>query len=97
MASEGLIRGKQGATWGELGGYWGGAPHGSYAFSSAESPNTTLPDRVYSCKTTTWPKAPCENGNAGGLVGRYCFAQLSPWRSQCGSVRRRGAVRQRQR
>lgn len=75
MASEGLIRGKTGATWGELGGYWGGAPHGSYAFSSAESPNTTVPDRVYSCKTTSWPKAPCENGNAGGLAGRYCFAR----------------------
>jgi prepilin-type processing-associated H-X9-DG protein len=75
MAGEGIIRGKTGATWGELGGYWGGAPHGSFAFSSAESPNTTVPDRVYSCKTTTWPKAPCENGNAGGLVGRYCFAR----------------------
>lgn len=75
LASEGIIRGSTGATWGELGGYWGGAPHGSFAFSSAEPPNTTVPDRVYSCKSTTWPKAPCENGNAGALVGRWCFAR----------------------
>lgn len=75
LSSEGMIRGSTGATWGELGGYWGGAPHGSFAFSSAEPPNTTVPDRVYSCKSTTWPNAPCENGNAGGLVGRWCFAR----------------------
>jgi prepilin-type N-terminal cleavage/methylation domain-containing protein len=75
LLSEGIIRGKTGACWGELGGYWGGAPHGSYAFSSAEPPNTTVPDRVYSCKSTTWPKAPCENGNAGGLSGRWNFAR----------------------
>jgi len=75
LASEGMIRGSTGATWGELGGYWGGAPHGSYAFSSAEPPNTTVPDRVYSCKSTTWPNAPCENGNAGGLTGRWNFAR----------------------
>jgi len=75
MASEGIIRGKQGATWGDIGGYWGGAPHGSFAFSSAESPNTTVPDRVYTCKTSTWPKAPCESGNTLGLPGRYNFAR----------------------
>ncbi|MFH1920175.1 MAG: DUF1559 domain-containing protein [Planctomycetota bacterium] len=75
LASEGMIRGSTGATWGELGGYWGGAPHGSYGFSSAEPPNTTVPDRPYSCKSTIWPNAPCENGNAGGLAGRWNFAR----------------------
>ncbi len=75
LASEGIIRGSTGATWGELGGYWGGAPHGSFGFSTGESPNTTIPDRVYSCKSTTFRKAPCENGNAGGLPGRYNFAR----------------------
>jgi len=75
MLSEGIIRGSTGATWGELGGYWGGAVHGAYAFSTGETPNTTVPDRAYSCKSTTWPKAPCENGNAGGLTGRYNFAR----------------------
>lgn len=74
MTSEGIIR-TGGAAWGELGGYWGGAPHGSFAFSTYEAPNTTVPDRVYSCKSTTFPNAPCEDGNAGGLSGRYNFAR----------------------
>lgn len=75
MVSEGIIRGSRGGGWGGLGGYWGGAPHGSYAFSTGEPPNTTIPDRVYSCKSTTFPRAPCENGNADGLPGRYNFAR----------------------
>lgn len=75
MMGEGIIRGSTGANWGELGGYWGGAPHGSYGFSTAGTPNTSVPDRVYSCKSTVWPNAPCENGNAGGLAGRWNFAR----------------------
>jgi len=78
LMSEGVIRNKL-AGWGDLGGIWGGAPHGAFAFSTAESPNTTVPDRVYSCKatlTTGAPNgAPCENGNAGGLPGRWVFAR----------------------
>jgi len=34
MASEGIIRGNAVGAWGELGGVWGGAPHGSYGFST---------------------------------------------------------------
>ena len=75
MASEGIIRGNSGSAWGEIGGYWGGAPHGSFGFSSFEVPNTTVADRVYSCKSTTWPQAPCENGSAGGLTGRWNYAR----------------------
>ncbi len=75
MASEGIIRGNGTGAWGELGGYWGGAPHGSYAFSTFQAPNTSVPDRVYSCKSTTFPNAPCENGNSGGLAGRWNFAR----------------------
>lgn len=75
MVSEGIIRGSRGGSWGGLGGYWGGAPHGAYGFSTGEPPNTTIPDRVYSCKSTTFPRAPCENGNADGLPGRYNFAR----------------------
>jgi prepilin-type N-terminal cleavage/methylation domain-containing protein/prepilin-type processing-associated H-X9-DG protein len=76
MTSEGIIRGNpSSAYWGELGGYWGGAPHGSYEFSTFQPPNTTVPDRVYSCKSTTWPGAPCEDGSAGGLSGRWNFAR----------------------
>ena len=75
LASETIIRGSRGGGWGGMGGYWGGAEHGSYGFSTAEPPNTTVPDRVYSCKSTTFPKSPCENGNAGGLTGRWNFAR----------------------
>jgi prepilin-type N-terminal cleavage/methylation domain-containing protein/prepilin-type processing-associated H-X9-DG protein len=79
MFSEGIIRGNGVGAWGELGGYWGGAPHGSYGFSTAAPPNTSVADRVYSCKATTLPAAPnfapCENGNAGGLPGRWNFAR----------------------
>ncbi len=79
ILSEGIIRGNTTGAWGELGGHWGGAPHGAFAFSTAESPNTSVPDRVYSCKATTFPGppkfAPCENGNAGGLAGRWNFAR----------------------
>jgi prepilin-type N-terminal cleavage/methylation domain-containing protein len=75
LASETIIRGSAGASWGGMGGYWGGAPHGSFGFSAAEPPNTSVPDRVYSCKSTTFRKSPCENGNAGGLAGRWNFAR----------------------
>jgi prepilin-type processing-associated H-X9-DG protein len=75
MASEGIIRPNGVGAWGELGGVWGGAPHGAYAFSAFEVPNTTVPDRVYSCKSTTIPGVPCENGFAGGLAGRWNFAR----------------------
>ncbi|MCC6418817.1 MAG: DUF1559 domain-containing protein [Gemmataceae bacterium] len=74
LTSEGILR-NGGGAWGELGSYWGGAVHGGYAFATFEAPNTTVPDRVYSCKSTTYPNAPCENGNAGGLPGRYNFAR----------------------
>jgi prepilin-type N-terminal cleavage/methylation domain-containing protein/prepilin-type processing-associated H-X9-DG protein len=76
LASEGIVRGTSTtAVWGEVGGYWGGAPHGAFGFSAFELPNTTVADRVYSCKSTTWPQAPCENGNAGGLAGRWNYAR----------------------
>ncbi|WP_116344575.1 DUF1559 domain-containing protein [Blastopirellula marina] len=45
--------------WGGAGGYWGGAPTGSYGFTTAQGPNTTVPDRIYECKTTTFEHAPC--------------------------------------
>lgn len=79
MGSEGIIRGNSAAAWGELGGVWGGAPHGSYGFSTFQLPNTSVADRVYSCKMTSLPgapnNAPCENGNSGGLAGRWNYAR----------------------
>jgi prepilin-type N-terminal cleavage/methylation domain-containing protein/prepilin-type processing-associated H-X9-DG protein len=74
MASENIVRPGTG-SWGELGGYWGGAPHGAYGFSTFQSPNTTVPDRVYSCKSTTVPNYPCESGSTAGLAGRWNFAR----------------------
>jgi len=80
LVSETVIRGPGvSGAWGEGGGYWGGAPHGSYGFIAAEPPNTSVADRVYACKVTSYPgaphQAPCENGNAGGLSGRWIFAR----------------------
>jgi len=75
MVSEGIIRANGTGGWGEIGGYWGGAPHGSFAFSTFEQPNTTVPDRVYTCKSTTWPNAPCESGFTAGLTGRWNYAR----------------------
>jgi prepilin-type N-terminal cleavage/methylation domain-containing protein len=61
MGSESIARGSKntGGGWGGAGGYWGGAPHGGFGFTTMEPPNSPLPDRVYACKTTTWPQAPC--------------------------------------
>lgn len=75
MLSEGIIRTNGVGAWGELGGVWGGAPHGAYAFSAFQVPNTTVPDRVYTCKSTTFPGAPCESGFTAGLAGRWNFAR----------------------
>jgi len=77
LASEGIVRSNTVAAWGELGGHWGGAPHGAFAFSAGEVPNSSVPDRVYSCKETLVPGAPngapCEDRNAGG--GRWNYAR----------------------
>jgi prepilin-type processing-associated H-X9-DG protein len=60
LASESIVRGdKNTGGWGGAGGYWGGAPHGGYGFTALEPPNSPLPDRVYSCKDTSFPLAPC--------------------------------------
>ena len=77
LFSEGINRGNTTGAWGELGGHWGGAPHGAYAFSVAEVPNTSVPDRNYSCKAALTPGAPngapCEDRSVGG--GRWSFAR----------------------
>jgi len=77
LASEGINRSNTVRAWGELGGHWGGAPHGAFAFSVAEVPNTSVPDRNYSCKAALTPGAPngapCEDRSVGG--GRWSFAR----------------------
>jgi hypothetical protein len=73
LASESIVRGKNTGGWGEAGGYWGGAPHGGYGFTTLESPNSPLPDRVYSCKDTGWVGAPCSA--TGGTDDHRNFAR----------------------
>jgi prepilin-type processing-associated H-X9-DG protein len=61
LISEAIARGSRNTNsgWGCAGGYWGGAPHGGYGFTTLEPPNSPVPDRVYQCKATDWPEAPC--------------------------------------
>lgn len=73
MASEGIIRGAPTGGWGDAGAYWGGAPHGGYGFTTLEPPNSPLPDRMYACKNTTWPQAPCSS--TGGTNDHRNFAR----------------------
>jgi prepilin-type N-terminal cleavage/methylation domain-containing protein/prepilin-type processing-associated H-X9-DG protein len=72
MCSETIIRGKVSTGgWGGAGGYWGGGPHGSYGFTSLEPPNTTVPDQVYTCKSTTWPGSPCVEVGGGTNIQNF--------------------------
>ncbi|MFG0261189.1 MAG: DUF1559 domain-containing protein [Novipirellula sp. JB048] len=58
MFGEVIVRPGTGG-WGDAGGYWGGAPHGAFGFTTWQSPNTTVPDQVYSCKDENYHLAPC--------------------------------------
>ena len=69
---ESLIRPGTGG-WGGAGGYWGGGPHGAYGFTTLEPPNTTIPDSIYSCKSTTYVQAPCNP--IGGAAALQNFAR----------------------
>jgi prepilin-type N-terminal cleavage/methylation domain-containing protein len=59
LLSEVRIRAGKGGGWGDAGGYWGGGQHSSFGFSARDTPNSTVSDRVFECKTTADPKAPC--------------------------------------
>ncbi len=61
MMSETILGGPETGGWGNGGGYWGGARWGGYGFTTLESPNTTVPDRVYACKSTTYRNLPCQS------------------------------------
>ena len=71
MGSESIVRGTTTGGWGGAGGYWGGGNHGAYGFTSLEAPNTTVPDQVYSCKSTVWPKAPCTAIGGGSALRNF--------------------------
>ncbi len=60
LASEAMIRGRANTGgWGESGGYWGGGEGGGFGFTTLEPPNSSITDQNYTCKSTTWPNAPC--------------------------------------
>jgi prepilin-type N-terminal cleavage/methylation domain-containing protein len=71
MAGESILRGINTGGWGGAGGYWGGGNHGAYGFTSLETPNTTVADQVYSCKSTTWPEAPCTSIFGGSALRNF--------------------------
>jgi prepilin-type N-terminal cleavage/methylation domain-containing protein len=77
MLSEVITRGQSNSAngWGDGGSYWGGARWGGYGFTTLEAPNTTVADKVYACKSTTWPKAPCQS--IGGTDQLQVFARSS--------------------
>lgn len=69
-----------GSTFGEAGSYWRGGSWGEFAFTTLETPNTRIPDRVYGhagtgslCKDVTSPLAPCEafGSTLGGDTRNY--------------------------
>lgn len=65
MAGEGIARRMDNVGGhGDLGQYWGGASWGASGFTTFEPPNTTLPDRPHSCKSTTMREAPCADTDA---------------------------------
>jgi len=76
LVGEGIVRPGTG-TWGNLGGYWGGATHGAVTFTAAEVPNTSVPDSLYSCKTPNTPSAPngapCSGSTSNSSPNRYNF------------------------
>ena len=72
MLSVGIIRGNStAASWGEVGEYWGGAPHGAFGFATGQVPNTTVSDKNYACRSTTWPNSPCTAINSDATIFSY--------------------------
>ncbi|MES2794224.1 MAG: DUF1559 domain-containing protein [Planctomycetota bacterium] len=61
-------RGSAAAQW-DVGNYWNGAWAGPLFLTSA-TPNTSVTDRVYGCKSTVWPNAPCTSIGATGANAR---------------------------
>jgi prepilin-type N-terminal cleavage/methylation domain-containing protein len=75
--SETIARGETVNGWGGGGSYWGGARWGGYGFTTLESPNTTVSDQVYGCKSTTYPKSPCTS-IGGSNIARISARSYHP-------------------
>ncbi|MGC4005699.1 MAG: DUF1559 domain-containing protein [Pirellulales bacterium] len=69
LVSESKVRGPEttSQSWGEPGAYWGGSRWGSFGFSTFESPNTDVSDKVYACRSTSFPNAPCASTSGSSL------------------------------
>lgn len=62
MITETVVRGRgdrnsAARSW-DAGVYWNGF-WGLPLVCASETPNTTVPDRIYTCRSTTWPRSPC--------------------------------------
>jgi len=68
LIGEVMHRGSQRAAW-DVGNYWNGF-WGGAMFVTTEPPNSPLADRIYGCKSTTWPNAPCTSIGATGTDPR---------------------------
>jgi prepilin-type N-terminal cleavage/methylation domain-containing protein/prepilin-type processing-associated H-X9-DG protein len=53
----------------DVGNYWNGQ-WGGHIFMTTETPNTPLSDRIHTCKSTTWPNAPCTSIGGSGTDPR---------------------------
>ena len=75
--SEIVIRGSASATtyWGCPGCFGIGGAHGEMSFSTHEPPNTSIADQNYTCKSTTWPNAPCVTRSASASDPTFNFAR----------------------
>ncbi|WP_339729540.1 DUF1559 domain-containing protein [uncultured Gimesia sp.] len=76
-ASEIVIRGNAATTtyWGCPGCFGIGGAHGEMSFSTHETPNTSISDQNYTCKSTTWPNSPCVTRGASGSDPTFNFAR----------------------
>ncbi|NQT39263.1 MAG: DUF1559 domain-containing protein [Planctomycetes bacterium] len=74
LLSEVMIRGdKNDPGWGGGGGYWGGGQHSAFGFTALEPPNTTVADRVWTCKDTNMLESPCMT--VGDDINKCIFAR----------------------
>ena len=74
LLSEVVIRGKKGDDgWGAGGGYWGGGQHAGFGFTTKEPPNTTVADRIWTCKNNNMQESPCIN--VGDDIEKQIFAR----------------------
>lgn len=76
-ASEIVIRGNAATTtyWGCPGCFGIGGDHGEMAFSTHETPNTSVADQNYTCKSTTWPNSPCVSRSTSRSDPTFNFAR----------------------